>query len=285
MTELTLEPERRQGGWRVPPSVTAADADEPGALWGEYRQRGARRHRDLLVLHYVSLVRQIAGRLGSRLPAHVELADLTQAGVFGLMDAIERFEPALGVRFETYAAQRIRGAILDELRAQDWVPRVVRKRARELDRAREAVEARLQRRATAGEIADELGIGRADVRGILGQLQVISVDAWDEWATSRGATVTIAETLAEEDSDPVAVLEARETSRLLALSLARLSARDHSVLRLYYLENRTLAEIGALLGVTESRACQLRGRAVCRLRTAFANLAGTASGVDGAGRH
>lgn len=272
MTELTLEPELRRGGRCASASDTGAV--EPGALWGEYLQRGARRHRDLLVLHYVSLVRQIAGRLGTRLPAHVELADLTQAGVFGLMDAIERFEPALGVRFETYAAQRIRGAILDELRAQDWVPRAVRKQARELDRAREAVEARLQRRATPGELAAELGIGRADVSGILGQLRVISVDAWDEWAAACGATVTIAETLVEEDSDPVTVLEARETSRLLALSLTRLSPRDHSVLRLYYLENRTLAEIGGLLGVTESRACQLRGRAVCRLRAEFANLAG-----------
>jgi RNA polymerase sigma factor FliA len=278
MTELTLEPEPLQGERCVSSSVPEAGAGEPGALWGEYLRRGARRHRDLLVLHYVSLVRRIATRLGTRLPAHVEVADLTQAGVFGLMDAIERFEPAQGVPFETYAAQRIRGAILDELRAQDWVPRVVRKRARDLDRAREAVEARLQRRATPGELADELGVGRADVSGILGRLQMISVDAWDEWATSRGATVTLAETLAEEDSDPVTVLEARETSRLLALSLARLSARDHSVLRLYYLENRTLAEIGALLGVTESRACQLRGRAVCRLREEFANLAGPAAG-------
>lgn len=281
MTELTLEPERRQGGRCVSSSVTEAGAGEPGVLWGEYLQRGARRHRDLLVLHYVSLVRRIATRLGTRLPAHVELADLTQAGVFGLMDAIERFEPALGVRFETYAAQRIRGAILDELRAQDWVPRMVRKQARDLDRAREVVEARLRRGATTGELADELGIGRADVSGILGRLQMISVDAWDEWTTSRGATVTLAETLAEEDSDPVTVLEARETSRLLALSLARLSARDHSVLRLYYLENRTLAEIGALLGVTESRACQLRGRAVCRLREEFANLAGPVPGRRG----
>ncbi|WP_051580848.1 FliA/WhiG family RNA polymerase sigma factor [Pseudonocardia acaciae] len=279
MTKLILEPERPLDGNCAPPEGADGRGAEPLALWGEYFDCGARQHRDRLVLHYASLVRRVAGRLGTRLPAHVELADLTQAGVFGLMDAIERFEPELGVRFEAYAAQRIRGAILDELRAQDWVPRVVRNRARELAKAREAVEARLHRPATAGELAEELGIDQADVRGILGGLRLISAEALDERSSSRGATVTIAETLAEEGSDPIALFEARETSRLLWLSLARLGERDRRVLRMYYLEDRTLAEIGALLGVTESRACQLRGRAVSRLREEFATVAGTAAGA------
>jgi RNA polymerase sigma factor for flagellar operon FliA len=247
---------------------------EPGALWGEYVRCGARDHRDRLVLHYEPLVRQVAGRVGTRLPPHVELADLIQAGVFGLIDAIERFEPALGIRFESYAAQRIRGAILDELRAQDWVPRVIRNRARELAKVRENVEARLQRSATPAELAEELGVGPAEISGILSQIQLISLNALDEWAAARGGTVTLAETLAQEDSDPITVLEARETSRLLALSFAQLGERDHQVLWFYYVENLTLAEIGRRLGVTESRVCQLRGRAIARLREKFNELTG-----------
>jgi len=199
--------------------------------------------------------------------------------VFGLIDAIERFDPALGIRFESYAAQRIRGAILDELRAQDWVPRIIRNRARELAKAKESVEARLQRSATPAELADELGVGPVEVRGILSQIRMISIDALDEWAAARGGTVTLAETLAQEDSDPMIMLEARETGRLLALSFARLPERDHQVLWCYYVENLTLAEIGRRLGVTESRVCQLRGRAIGRLREKFAELAGSAAGL------
>jgi RNA polymerase sigma factor FliA len=275
MTKLTLERESALGGRRAPRTDLGNPATEPGALWGEYERGGARDHRDRLVLHYEPLVRQVAGRVGTRLPAHVEIADLIQAGVFGLIDAIERFEPSLGIRFETYAAQRIRGAILDELRAQDWVPRIIRNRARELAKVRESMEARLQRSATPAELAGELGVGPTEVRGILSQIRLISMEALDDWAASRGSTVTLAETLAQEDSDPVTVLEARETSRVLALSFSRLPERDHRVLWFYYVENLTLAEIGRRLGITESRVCQLRGRAVSRLRDKFAELSGT----------
>jgi RNA polymerase sigma factor FliA len=280
MTKLTLERESAIGGRRAPRTELADPATEPGALWGEYERGGARDHRDRLVLHYEPLVRQVAGRVGTRLPAHVEIADLIQAGVFGLIDAIERFEPSLGIRFETYAAQRIRGAILDELRAQDWVPRIIRNRARELAKVRESMEARLQRSATPAELAGELGVGPTEIRGILSQIRMISMEALDEWAAARGSTVTLAETLAQDDSDPVVVLEARETSRLLALSFSRLPERDHRVLWFYYVENLTLAEIGRRLGVTESRVCQLRGRAVSRLREKFAELAGTSAALS-----
>jgi RNA polymerase sigma factor for flagellar operon FliA len=260
---------------RLLTSPLATAGQDAAALWAAYRRAPGHATRDRLVLHYHSLVRAVVRRTVERLPGHVELADLVQSGVFGLLEAIERYDPSRCPHFESYAVPRIRGAVLDELRAQDWVPRVIRNRARELAKARESVEARLQRSATPAELAGELGVGPAEVFGILSQIQVISLDALDEWAAATGSTVTLAETLAQDDSDPTTVLEARETSRLLALSFAQLPERDHQVLWSYYVENLTLAEIGRRLGVTESRVCQLRGRAIARLREKFNELTGS----------
>ena len=134
------------------------------ALWQAYGQHRDTALRDRLILHYAPLVKYVAGRVGTGLPAHVDIADLVQSGVFGLWDAIDRFEPERGLKFETYAMQRIRGAILDELRAQDWVPRSVRSRAREVERALERLESRLQRSATDAEVAAELDITVAELR-------------------------------------------------------------------------------------------------------------------------
>ena len=271
MIKLTLERDHHVG--EQCPEDTSPEAEGPVGLWRGYVPGGAPDQRDRLVLHYEPLVRQVAGRVGHRLPAHIDHADLIQAGVFGLIDAIDRFEPELGVRFETYAVQRIRGAILDELRAQDWVPRIVRNRFRELAKARETVEAKLQRNATPAELAAELGVGPAEVRAILNQIHLISLEALNEWATVRGIRITEADTLAEIESDPVAILESRETGELLSRALARLSERDREILRFYYVESLTLAQIGRKLGVTESRVSQLRSRAVVRLRSEYARLA------------
>jgi RNA polymerase sigma factor for flagellar operon FliA len=261
------------------PAPVVADgtdgADEPDAVWSEidavwtaYLAEPTRELRDRLVLHYTPLLRAVAQRVGSSLPSYVELADLVQCGVFGLVDAIERFDPARCTRFESYAAQRIRGAILDELRALDWVPRSVRGRVRELDRAQERLEARLQRAVTEREVAEELGLPWHEVRGLAQHLQMISVEALDE--QSGGDSELLA---GDPDADPMVVLQARETLRLLALAVAQLGDRDRTVVRLYYLENRTLAEIGAFLGVTESRVCQLHTRLVGRLRGRLEELA------------
>src|SRR3982074_3444975 len=126
------------------------------ALWSAFGRSGDQALRDRLVLHYAPLVKYVAGRVGTGLPAHVDIADLVQSGVFGLWDAISRFEPERGLKFETYAMQRIRGAILADPRAQDWVPRSVRSRAREVERALERLETRLQRSASDAEVAAEL---------------------------------------------------------------------------------------------------------------------------------
>jgi RNA polymerase sigma factor FliA len=238
------------------------------ALWQAYGQHRDATLRDRLVLHYAPLVKYVAGRVGTGLPAHVDIADLVQSGVFGLWDAIDRFEPERGLKFETYAMQRIRGAILDELRAQDWVPRTVRSRAREVERALERLESRLQRSATDAEVAAELDVSVADLRELYAQLQLTSVIALDElMAVGRGGT-SIAETLPDDTAqEPGALLDSVESRRLLAEAVSQLTDRDRVVVSLYYFENLTLAEIGRVLGVTESRVCQLHTRAVLRLRS------------------
>jgi RNA polymerase sigma factor for flagellar operon FliA len=241
------------------------------ALWREHLAAPSRATRDNLVLHYVSLVRAVAHRMAGGLPAHVDLADLVQSGVFGLLDAIERFDPVQCARFETYAAQRIRGAMLDELRAQDWVPRTVRGRVRELERAQERLQARLRRAVTDRELADEMGIPVADLRAMVRRVQLLSVEALDEGSGGRGG---VSETLIDDAlPDPMAVVQHQETTRQLTDAVGQLGERDRAVIRMYYLENRTLAEIGRCLGVTESRVCQLHSRLVVQLRGRLEELA------------
>ncbi len=245
----------------APPPADAGPAAAIDELWAAYLDTPNRVRRDQLVVHYTPLVRAVAHRVAAGLPSYVDHADLVQSGVFGLIDAVLRFDPERCPRFESYAAQRIRGAILDELRAQDWVPRSVRWRARELERAQERLESSLLRGATERELAAEMGVPVRDLAGLTRQVQLISVEALYE--SSGGAS----ELLTDDDApDPMSVVQARETMRQLSAAVAQLGERDQTVVRLYYLENRTLAEIGRLLGVTESRVCQLHSRLVGRLR-------------------
>jgi RNA polymerase sigma factor for flagellar operon FliA len=251
-----------EGDQRTPDEIEAGIV----ALWQAFGQSRDQSLRDRLVLHYAPLVKYVAGRVGTGLPSHVEISDLIQSGIFGLVDAIEKFEPERGLKFETYAMQRIRGSILDDLRAQDWVPRSVRSRARDVERALERLEARLQRSATDLELADELELSLDELRDLYAQLQMTSVVALDDLI--GGSKGSLAETLADDRAeDPVAALVDRDNRRQLVDAVERLSDRDRIVVTLYYFENLTLAEIGKVLGVTESRVCQLHTRAVLRLRS------------------
>ncbi|PXY28331.1 RNA polymerase subunit sigma-70 [Prauserella muralis] len=236
-------------------------------MWREFTTSPSQRVRDRLVLHYAPLVKYVAGRVGTGLPAHVDVADLIQSGIFGLVDAIEKFDPERGLRFETYAMQRIRGAILDDLRSQDWVPRVVRSRAREAERAIDRLEARLRRTPTDAELAAELGITLDELRDLYGQLQLTSVVALEDLVAAGRDSGSLVDSLPDEDAvDPAAVLVDRDNRRQLAEAIAQLTERDRVVVSLYYFESLTLAEIGKVLGVTESRVSQLHTRAVLRLR-------------------
>nr|WP_134718598.1 FliA/WhiG family RNA polymerase sigma factor [Saccharomonospora xinjiangensis] len=249
------------------------------ALWREFARSPSQRVRDRLVLHYAPLVKYVAGRVGTGLPTHIDVADLIQSGIFGLVDAIEKFDPHRGLRFETYAMQRIRGAILDDLRSQDWVPRVVRSRAREIERAHERLGARLRRTPTDAEVAAELGISLRDLRDLYGQLRLTSVLALDDLVGPNRDSSGVgspADTLPDDDAvDPAAVLVDQDNRKQLAEAIAQLSERDRIVVSLYYFENLTLAEIGKVLGVTESRVSQLHTRAVLRLRAKLVENAGS----------
>jgi RNA polymerase sigma factor for flagellar operon FliA len=187
--------------------------------------------------------------------------------VFGLVEAIERYDPERCPRFESYAASRIRGAVLDELRAQDWVPRTVRLRARQAEQARECLTVSLRRTATQREVADLLQVGSREL-GAAAPSRVLSIDLLRE--RTDGGTI---DGFADDAPDPAAAVQERETRRQLWQAVAELGERDRLVVRLYYLERRTLAEIGQMLGVTESRICQLHARLVGRLRGALEELA------------
>jgi RNA polymerase sigma factor for flagellar operon FliA len=208
--------------------------------------------------------------MASGLPAHVEEADLISYGLIGLISAIQRFDVTREIKFETYAIPRIRGAIIDELRSLDWVPRSVRARAREIERASAKLEHRLQRAPTDEEMAAELGIGLDELEESLIQISNSTIAALDElWTVSdaSGDQVSLLDTLHDPDApDPERIVDATELKDRVADAIARLPEREKLVIALYYYENLTLREIGEVLGVTESRISQLHTKAVLRLR-------------------
>ncbi|WP_344426643.1 FliA/WhiG family RNA polymerase sigma factor [Amycolatopsis minnesotensis] len=270
---------REQGAALPAPATSRESGTEVDAairaLWRQFVDEPQQRIRDRLVLHYAPLVKYVAGRVGTGLPTHVDVGDLVQSGIFGLVDAIEKFDPERGLRFETYAMQRIRGAILDDLRSQDWVPRVVRSRAREAERALERLGARLHRTPTDAELAAELEISLDDLRDLYGQLQLTSVVALEDLVAVGKESGSLVDTLPDDDAvDPVAALVDQDNRRQLAEAIAQLTERDRIVVSLYYFESLTLAEIGKVLGVTESRVSQLHTRAVLRLRAKLVEQAG-----------
>jgi RNA polymerase sigma factor FliA len=247
----------------------AKPADDTQALWLEFRRTKDRALRDRLILTYAPLVKFVAGRLGSGLPAHVDEGDLVSYGLLGLIGAIERFDPEREIKFETYAISRIKGAIIDELRALDWVPRSVRTRARDIERAMAELERRLMRAPTDEEIADKLGITTEDLGDALTEISRSSIAALDElWtATAGGDQVALIDTLEDTtEPDPQGALAQTELKEALGEAIARLPEREKLVVTLYYYEELTLREIGEVLGVTESRVSQLHTKAILRLK-------------------
>lgn len=230
-------------------------------LWRRFIETRSPELRNQLVLQYSPLVKYVSGRVRSGLPQNVESADLVSEGVIGLMDAIERFEPERGWAFQTYAVPRIRGAIIDSIRAADWVPRSVRSKLRDVERARDKLQHELNRAPTDEELCVELGIALRELRELRERPTSFSHAEEDEMA-------------ALDDLAPAvdAALEDESTREALLSALRTLPERDQIVIALYFFEGLTLGEIGQVLSVTESRVSQLRSRATASLRAGLAEV-------------
>jgi RNA polymerase sigma factor FliA len=241
-------------------------------LWTEYKLGGQRELRDQLIVHYSPLVKYVAGRVATGLPQNVDQADLVSYGIFGLIDAIEKFDLDRGFKFETYAIARIKGNILDELRSIDWVPRSVRAKARALEKAYSKLESKLHRTPTDTELAVELDFTDEQLQTTLGQISFTGLVALDEMLSGgdRGDSMTLGDTLSDGGVGPVAAYEVEEMRQILADAINRMPEREKIVLTLYYYEGLTLAEIGQVLGVTESRVCQIHTKSVIQLRARMA---------------
>lgn len=245
-------------------------------LWTQYKVASTPKARDVLIVHYSPLVKYVAGRVAVGLPQNVEQSDLVSYGMFGLIDAIDKFEPDRGFKFETYAISRIKGAILDELRSIDWVPRSVRAKVRQIEKAYAKLEALQHRAPSDEELSTELRWSVQQLQQALTQISHVGLAALDEILTvggDRGEAITLGDTIADTSSHgPMGAFEITETRQMLAQAINGLPEREKVVLTLYYYENLTLQEIGRVLGVTESRVCQIHTKSVLHLRTRFSSL-------------
>ncbi len=251
------------------------ELEDPGEierLWAEYKESGAQELRDSLIVHYSPLVKYVAGRVAVGLPQNVDQADLVSYGIFGLIDAIEKFDLGRGYKFETYAISRIKGAIIDELRSIDWVPRSVRSKARALEKAYSKLESQLHRTPTDSELATEMGVSDQQLQTTFSQISFIGLVALDEMLGGErgGDSMTLGDTIADSGEGPVAAYEVEEMRQILAQAINDMPEREKIVLTLYYYEGLTLAEIGDVLGVTESRVCQIHTKSVIHLRAKIA---------------
>ncbi|MGQ0626182.1 MAG: FliA/WhiG family RNA polymerase sigma factor [Sporichthyaceae bacterium] len=227
---------------------------EISAVWQEFKATGSPELRNRLVLQYAPLVKYVAGRVRSGLPSTVDTNDLISDGVFGLIDAIDKFDLGRGLEFQTYAVPRIKGAMIDALRSADWVPRSVREKIRAIEKAHLELHKRLDRSPTEDEVAAELGITTKALRELYAKTSYTSIAAMDELA------------IVDEAAAPGEALQDDAAKAVLLRHVRELRERDQVIVALYYYEGFTLAEIGQVLGVSESRVSQLHSRAMLDLR-------------------
>jgi RNA polymerase sigma factor FliA len=250
---------------------TNVKAVELKELWRRCKLEGDERARERLVVAYSPLVKYVAGRMASGLPSHVEEGDLISYGLIGLIGSIERYDLDRDIKFETYAVSRIRGAIIDELRSLDWVPRSVRAKARDVEKAHSKLENKLGRAPSEEEMAAELGVSVEDFRTTLLEIANSSVLALDDlWTASDpdGGQVSLLDTIRDPNAvDPEEAIDTVELKDRLAEAIESLPDRERLVIALYYYEALTLREIGEVLGVTESRVSQLHTKAVLGMRS------------------
>jgi len=224
-------------------------------------------NRDAMFHQHVPLVRRIAHHMIAKLPPNVELDDLIQVGLIGLNEALSRYEATQGVQFETFASQRIRGAMLDELRGGDWMSRGARKSQKDIEQALRRVEQRLGRSPAESEIAAELGMSLQDYQALLGKVRGTQLVYLEDMSGDEGEDGFLDRHAADESADPMAVLRDQRLRSALVAAIKTLPEREQHIMGMYYEHDMNLKEIAAVLGVTESRVCQLHSQAIARLRT------------------
>lgn len=234
-------------------------------LWDEYRRKPTQELREQLIIEYAQLVKLVAGRLSMYLGHNVEYDDLVSYGIFGLIDAIDKFDLSKSVKFETYASLRIRGAILDQIRKMDWIPRTVRQRQRKMDEAIKVIEMRTGKNATDEEIAAELELSPEELCNWQSQLKVTNVVSLNEFEENGPEPVVDADNRTRY-AQPEAVVEAAELKETLAAALDLLTEKERKVIELYYYEEMTLKEISRILDVSESRVSQLHTKGLLKMR-------------------
>jgi RNA polymerase sigma factor FliA len=241
--------------------------------WRRYRRDGERRVRDELVLAYCPLVKHVAGRIVSKMPAHVDIADLIAYGLAGLVEAVERFEPDRGVQFETYAGMRIRGAIIDALRSLDWVPRAVREEGRAIEQASSDLLVRLQRLPTDAELAEELALDGTELDASLDRVARSRMVALDEpWYGGGGgggetSVMSFGDSLPDPNADdPSALATASDLPERVAAAVLQLPAREQTILALRHHQGLSFVEIGEVFSVSMSRISQIHAKTMLQLR-------------------
>ncbi len=244
-------------------------------LWSEYKKTRDPAIRELFIKQYAPLVKYVAGKVAVGMPSNVEFDDLVGFGVFGLLDAIDKFDPDKNVKFKTYAVTRIRGSIFDELRSIDWVPRSVRQKTREIEDAIVRLESKLGRTASDTEIAGSLGITENDFQQTLFKISGTSImslnDVW--YSGDDSERISIGDSIESPASlNPDVIVEREEIKRVIVEAINELPEKEKMVLVLYYYEDLTLKEIGQVLNVTESRVSQLHTKANLRLRAKLTNI-------------
>lgn len=247
----------------------STSAEEVFVLWKTYKSNPNNgKLREQLILKYVHLVRYVVSRLPITLPISIASEDLISYGTMGLMEAVERFDPDRGLKFETYAVTRIRGAIIDQLRFQDWIPRGVRKRSKELVETMHRMEEKLGRAPNDDELAAEIGVSKQKLQNMLAESQNLVLSLDDTYGNDpSGSSMTLLDMVEDKNSpDPQGEYEAGELRKRLAEAIASLPEREKLLIALYYHENMTLKEIGEVISVSESRVCQLHAQAILRLR-------------------
>lgn len=254
--------------------------DETGRkkLWEEYGKTKSPEVREKIILEYAPLVKLVAGRLSMYLGYNVEYEDLVSYGIFGLIDAIDKFDALKDVKFETYASLRIRGAILDQIRKMDWIPRTIRQKQKKIDQAIREIETKYGRSATDEEIAENLGITNEDYLDWQSQMKVTNVVSLNEFMEQGGSDIPNNSAAGYNSSaqfdGPEEVIEKEELKRILAEALELLTEKEQKVIVLYYYEDLTLKEISGILEVSESRISQLHTRALQKMKVKLGNYMG-----------